>query len=98
LPVAERAVQHEAAVHLHRAAVEDRRAAERRVGQLDLDLLEQRGERHLDRAVDDDAERAVRVVLADERERVSEVRIGHGGMAIRKWCVRLTVAPISGAL
>ena len=44
-----------------------------------VDLLEQRRQRHVDRLVDDDAERAVRVVLADVGQRVRKMRIGHGG-------------------
>ena len=48
------------------------------VGERNVDLLEQRRQRHVDRLVDDDAERAVLVVLADVRQRMREMRIGHG--------------------
>ena len=47
-------------------------------------LLEQRLQVHLDRAVDDDAERALVVVLADEGERLGEMRIRHGGHGDQK--------------
>ena len=78
LPIAERAMQHEAAVDLHRAAEVNGRGAQSVVGQRDVDLLEQRGQRHVDGLVHDDAQRAVLVVLAHVRERVGEMRIRHG--------------------
>ena len=71
-------MQHEPAVDLHRTAEMDGRRAQRVVGERDVDLLEQRRQRHVDRLVDDDAQRAVLVVLAHVRERVREMRIGHG--------------------
>ena len=71
-------MQHEAAIDLHRTAEMDGRRAQRVVVERHVDLLEQRRERHVDRLVHHDAERAVLVVLAHEGERVREVRIGHG--------------------
>ena len=79
LPVAERTVQHEAAVDLDRPAEHHRRFAQRLVAERHVDLLEQRRQRHLDRPVDDEAERALGVVLADVGQRMGEVRIRHAG-------------------
>ena len=77
LPVAERPVQHEAAVDLDRAAEMHGRVADVGIRERNVDLLEQRRQHHVGRLVDDDAERAVLVVLADERQRVREIGIGH---------------------
>jgi hypothetical protein len=55
-----------------------RRFAQRRIGQRNVDLLEQRRERHVDRLVDHNAERAFGVVLAHVSEGVREMRIRHG--------------------
>src|SRR5689334_24513020 len=70
-------MQHEAVVELHRAAEEDRLSHQRRVAQVDVHLLEQRLERHVDRAVHHDAERAALVVLADEGEGAGKIRVRH---------------------
>ena len=70
-------MQHEAAIDLHGAAEMHRPLAQLGVGERDVDLLEQRGERHVRRLVDDDAERAVLVVLADVRQRVRKMRVRH---------------------
>ena len=70
-------MQHEAAIDLHRAAEMHRAFAQPGVVERDVDLLEQRGQRHVGRLVDDDAERAVLVVLADVGERVRKMRIRH---------------------
>jgi hypothetical protein len=40
LPIAERPVQHEAAIDLHRSAEMHRRLAQRKIGQRNIDLLE----------------------------------------------------------
>ena len=77
LPVAERPVQHEPAVDLDGTAEMHRHAAQLGVRERDVDLLEQRGERHVGRLVDDDAERAFRTVLADVGERVRKMRVRH---------------------
>ena len=77
LPVAERPVQHEAAIDLHGAAEMHRPLAQLGIGERNIDLLEERGQRHVRRLVDDDAERAVLVVLADVRQRVRKVRVRH---------------------
>src|SRR5438067_12942878 len=64
-------------VELHRAAEEYGLRGEVRVGERDLDLLEKRGERHFDRAVDDDAKCPAIVVLADEGEGPGKIRVRH---------------------
>ena len=71
-------MQHEAAVNLHRAAVVYRGqfADLQWVG--NVDLFEQRVQRHVDRAIDHHAQRPLLVVLADKRQRFREMRISHG--------------------
>jgi hypothetical protein len=61
---AERLVQHEASLGLHRAAEIDRRVGEVLAVEAQLDLLEQVPELDVDRLVDDQAERTLVVVLA----------------------------------
>ncbi|MND06308.1 hypothetical protein D3C83_276010 [compost metagenome] len=58
-------MQHEAAIGLHRAAEVDRRVLAIAVTHRERQALEQRLQGHVDGAVDDDAERALVVVLAD---------------------------------
>ena len=57
LPFPRRSMEHEAAIHLDRAAEVDGQAAACGVVQRDLDLLEQILERHVDRSIDDYAQR-----------------------------------------
>src|SRR5690606_4872428 len=68
LPAARRRMQHETAVGLYRAAEISRRAGVFAVVQRELQALEQGLQRHVDGTVDDQAERALIVVLADVRE------------------------------
>ena len=70
-------MQHEAAVDLDGAAEMDGGVADVGVGERNVNLLEQRRQHHVGRLVDDDAERAVLVVLANEGQRVREIGIGH---------------------
>ena len=67
-------MQHEAAIDLHRTAVMHPCFAQLRVAERNVDLLEQSRERHVDRLVDHDTERALVVVLADVDQRVGKVR------------------------
>ena len=77
LPVAERPMEHEPSIDLHGTAEMHRRLAQRPIAERDVDLLEQRGERHIDRLVDHNAERAFGIVLADVSQRIREMRIRH---------------------
>ena len=82
MPVARRAVQHEAAVGLHRAAGIHRQVGE--VGLLEGDrCAREGGQAHLGGPIDDDPHRAVFVVLGEVRVRV-KLGSAMAGMAIRK--------------
>ena len=72
-----RTMQHEAAIGLHRAAEIDRQVGQALGFELDVDFFEQAGQIHVDRAVDDDAQRTVLVVLADIDQGVGKIRIFH---------------------
>ena len=79
VPVAQGLMQHETAVGLDRTAEEHRAGAERLGSERQLDALEQGAQGDLGGAVDDQAERAARVVLGDIDDRAGEVRVGHAG-------------------
>ncbi len=72
-------MQDETAVDLDRTAVMHWRGPKIGIAERHLDLLEQRGKRHVDRLVDHDAERAFFVVLADIDQCMREMGIGHAG-------------------
>ena len=72
-------MQHETAVDLHRPAEMHRGRLEGAGVEGDADLLEQAVQIHFDRPVDDHAERALLVVLADERQGFGKMRIDHVG-------------------
>jgi hypothetical protein len=75
LPLADRAMQHEAAVQLYRATEIDRQFGQIFGFQLEVDLVEQAGQIHVDRAIDDNPQRPVFVVLADIDEGMGEIRV-----------------------
>jgi len=77
-------MQHEATILVHRSPAQHRQVRRTPVGRLDFHLLEHFAERHGQRTVEHDAERAFFAVLADERHRLREVRIGELGIAISK--------------
>ncbi len=56
IPFAARAVQHEAAIHVHRAAAQHRLLADADVGGLELHLRHDVAELHAERLVQHDAE------------------------------------------
>ena len=70
-------MQHEAAIDLHGTAEVNRRLAKRAIDERYVDLFEQRGERHVDRLVDHNAERAFGVMFANVGQRIREMRIRH---------------------
>jgi hypothetical protein len=70
-------VQHEAALRLNRAAVHDRPLGQATVREVERELAQHLAERQVARAVDDDAERAFGVVLADVSDGLVEIRIRH---------------------
>ena len=76
-------MQHEAAIGLHRAAEIHRQSGEQRLDLFILkrnaDAFEQAGKPQFHRAIDDDADRAILVVLADVGQRAGKIRVGHGG-------------------
>ena len=86
--MADRAVQDEALFRLYRAAVVDRQRGQVGAVGADFQVLEQLPQVQLQRPVDDQAERALGVVLADISDRLEKVRIRQRGMAIRNWLVR----------
>ena len=80
VPVAARAVQHEAAVAVHRAAAQHDLRADLRTRRFEAHLLEDLVERHRQGLVDDDAERALLgAVFADERDGLGEIRVVERG-------------------
>ena len=82
-------MQDESAIDLNGTAEVHRRFAQRGVLERNVDLLEQRRERHVDRLVDDNAERAFGIVLANVGERVRKMRIRH-----RRHCDQKVVGQI----
>jgi hypothetical protein len=72
-------MQHEPPIGLDRSSLQHRLAANRRRRRGHFQLFEDVGQFHLQRAVDDDAQRAVGVVLPDEGHGLGEVRVRHGG-------------------
>jgi hypothetical protein len=77
-------VQDEPTIDLYRAAEVHRHAAALVVEQRNLDLLEQRPQRHIDGAIDDHTKRPLLIVLADIREDLAKLGSAMLGMAIRK--------------
>jgi hypothetical protein len=65
LPLADRSMEDEAAVGLYRSAEENRQIGEAFGLQGNVDFLEQRPQTHVDRPIDDHAQRATIVVFGD---------------------------------
>ena len=70
-------MQHETTIDLHRSAVMHARFPKIGIAQRNIDLFEECRQGHVDRLVDDDAERALVVVLANVDQGVGKVRIRH---------------------
>ena len=77
LPLPARLMHDETAIGLHGPTLQDRLIAAHAGRRRHLQLLEHVGEPHLQRPIDDDAERAVRVMFPDERDRLREIAVGH---------------------
>jgi hypothetical protein len=75
-------MQDKAAIGLHRAAEIHRQVGEAGfrgfVIERDADPIEEPGQVHVGRTIDDDPDRAVCVVFADEGQRAGKIRIVHG--------------------
>jgi len=84
-------VQHKTPVGLHRAAKAHRQVDHIFAMQRDFDLFKQRGQRHAQRAVDDDAHRAFRAVFADKGERAREDRVFQRGHRNQKMLGKIHV-------
>jgi hypothetical protein len=72
-------MQDEAAVGLDGAAVQDQLRGLRFVADLERELIEDLGQRHVRGPIDNDPERTVVVVLADVSDGLREVRVAHSG-------------------
>ena len=83
LPGTQRSVKNEAAVGLHRAAEIDRHPPQSRLHRAAARSFEQRRQRHVDRAVDDDPCWPL-VVLADVDQGAGKIGSAIDGMAMRK--------------
>ena len=70
-------MQHEAALFRHRPAVQYRARTDRGVGIHYIELFKQAAQVQLERPVDDDAKRAVRVMFANQRDGAAEVGVIH---------------------
>ena len=70
-------VQHEAALGLHRAAVEHRLLGQVVAAEREVDLLEQVAQADVDRLVDHQAQRALLAVLAQVDDRARERLVHH---------------------
>ena len=68
-------MQHEAALGTHRAAGEHGLGLERAVRRAQIQLLEQAAQAHVERTVDDNTERALVIVFADQRDGRGKVRV-----------------------
>jgi hypothetical protein len=75
LPEANRPMQHKTTIQLHRATKIDRQAGEAFGIELDINFVEQARQIHVDRTIDDNAQRAVLVVLANIDESVGKIRV-----------------------
>ena len=76
VPLPAGAMQHEAAVGVYRPAAQHRLRRDVLARGLELHLRQHVREPHGQRLVENDAERALVGVLADERDRLGEVRVG----------------------
>src|SRR5450830_1089127 len=99
-------MQHETALDLHRTAEHHRAAIQLRHGvrrivndfKLEIDAIEQDIHGHVGRLVDDDAERAVLIVLAQIHHGASENRVQHRGHCYQKMIGQVELGSQFGGL
>jgi hypothetical protein len=77
LPVSDRPMQDKAAVGLYRPTQENRQAGKARSLQGDINSFQKRAETHVQRPIDDHAERAAIVVFGDVDQGPGKIRIYH---------------------
>src|SRR5580704_10952474 len=77
IPFAERAMHDEAAIGLHRSTAQYLPLPEGSLAELDLELIEYFPHAHRQGLVEDQSERAVRIVIAHQGDGLREIRITH---------------------